>query len=236
MKWKYYIPHIWDKPYHVWEDIWMKPDDPNFQGNMGNMINLTIDALGALEDDDNEKVRKLAKYLKSTGKEYWAWPYPRGEFWEDNVSMIINVKHFTRDDVINYARIYLQLKGSQVSSFDEMTEEEAFRDVRKEDDFVENLSKGLSGFSVMFSFSQSLSIEEQNDLFMQFYTLAIESNELTFSGVKNLDGVWKGFVSSEMRNRGVTEEERSKVESWLNGEKEIIDLELGPITDGSEAP
>jgi len=48
MKWKYHIPHIWDSPREVWEDIWLLPDDPNYK--RGESIWLTIDAFGEASD------------------------------------------------------------------------------------------------------------------------------------------------------------------------------------------
>jgi DNA-binding transcriptional regulator YiaG len=43
MKWKYYIPHVWDDERYSWEDFWLRPCDPDFSGK--NII-LTIETLG----------------------------------------------------------------------------------------------------------------------------------------------------------------------------------------------
>jgi hypothetical protein len=43
MKWKYYMPAEWNpNERHTWEDIWLLPDDENYDGGS---VWLTVDSL-----------------------------------------------------------------------------------------------------------------------------------------------------------------------------------------------
>lgn len=44
MKWKYYIPHVWESPESrtVWEDVWLLPEDGS---NDGKSYWFTLNAL-----------------------------------------------------------------------------------------------------------------------------------------------------------------------------------------------
>ena len=131
MDWKFYIPHQWDKPTTHWEDIWLWPVEKTINGNMGQKINLTVDALGHLLKNNDKDVVDLANSLSLEDKAYWIWPYPNIE-WGDDVSMIVNCSAFSKPELLHYARIYLENKGYTVHDLVESSEEDAFAEIRND--------------------------------------------------------------------------------------------------------
>ena len=105
MKWKYHIPHEWDTPRTVGEDVWLLPDDPDYKGNS---IWLTIDALGDSSDpshgSEREEFQKEA--LEKLGNK---------EFWIDNADMIIRVRDFNKEELLVWVKVWLTENGFTVS-------------------------------------------------------------------------------------------------------------------------
>ena len=137
MRWKYFIPHIWDQPLSFWEDIWLWPEDHEIKGNMGNKINLTIDALGHLSyiyGQGGDDGLQFTNRLKTDNQAYWIWPYPEGEAWTDEVSMIVNADEISIEDVIRCAKIYLKHMGYAVANLREASREKAFSNVAAQGD------------------------------------------------------------------------------------------------------
>jgi len=53
MNWRYCFPHVWETPRTTWEDVYLLPDDPDFQGPG---IHLRVVALGDPEDEEQRGV------------------------------------------------------------------------------------------------------------------------------------------------------------------------------------
>jgi len=109
MKWKYYIPAEW-KPdeRQTWEDVWLLPDDKTYHGGS---IWLTIDSLtSAVEYLSEEQMRSLK--------------VPAGGFHIDGTDMIVGVKDFTREEILNWTKVWLGESGFSVTELFEGTFED----------------------------------------------------------------------------------------------------------------
>ena len=109
MKWKYYIPHEW-KPdeRQTWEDVWLLPDDRNYHGES---IWLTIDSLtSAVEYLSEEQIQKAAVQAEC--------------FYINGTDMLVGVEGFSRDEILNWAIVWLKESGFRVTGLIEGTLEE----------------------------------------------------------------------------------------------------------------
>lgn len=95
MNWKYHIPHVWDSPRVVWEDIWLLPDDPNYEGES---IWLTVDALGdtASPTQDPKRAEFQKEALKKLGDR---------QYWIDSANMIVRAKDFTKAELLRWVKV-----------------------------------------------------------------------------------------------------------------------------------
>ena len=133
MDWYFYSPDAWDDGGHTWANIWLWPLEGEIAENMGNKINLTINALDSVLASPDSREHALAKRLKASNQPYWIWPYPDADWWEDDVAMIVDVSAFQLIDVPRYAKAYLEARGFSVNSIRQATHDEAFLDADTED-------------------------------------------------------------------------------------------------------
>jgi hypothetical protein len=105
MNWKYYIPHVWDTPRTVWEDIYLLPDVPDPEPQS---IWLTIDALGDAADlahgSERAEFQRIA--LARLGDR---------EFWIDGAEMIVRARDFSQEELLGWARVWLTEQGLPVA-------------------------------------------------------------------------------------------------------------------------
>ena len=116
MKWKYHIPAEWNPDErHTWEDVWLLPDDGNYQGES---VWLTIDSLTS-----------AAEYL--TEEELPKRRIEKGEFSIDGTDMVVGVEDFSKDDLLHWVIVWLGESGFPDSELVEATFEE-FKDTNDE--------------------------------------------------------------------------------------------------------
>lgn len=89
MNWKYYIPHEWESDRCAWEDIWLMP---SIHAVSSQSYWLTIDAASYI-DDEQKQALGSSPYLIN------------GD------DMVVNADNFSKDELLEYARIWLSEKG-----------------------------------------------------------------------------------------------------------------------------
>lgn len=114
MKWKYYIPHVWESPEDrtLWEDVWLLPDDGR---NGGKSYWFTLNALtfGAAgidgeypQDPDDPLVgfggSKLVKEMNLGllgDRDYFITP---------KLDMVARVDNFNLHELLDWTRIFIR--------------------------------------------------------------------------------------------------------------------------------
>jgi hypothetical protein len=109
MRWKYYTPAVC-KPDErkTWEDVWLLPDDETYHGAS---IWLTIDSLTS-----------AVEYLSE--EEIQSPEVEAGGFHIDGTDMLVSVKDFSREEILNWAKVWLSESGFSVTELIEGTFEE----------------------------------------------------------------------------------------------------------------
>jgi|ERR1051325_482916 hypothetical protein len=116
MKWKYYIPAEWKSDERqTWEDVWLLPDDETYHGAS---IWLTIDSLTS-----------AVEYLSE--EEIQSPEVEAGSFHIDGTDMLVGVKDFSREEILNWTKVWLSESGFSVTELIEGTFEE-FEDTNAE--------------------------------------------------------------------------------------------------------
>lgn len=114
MKWKYYIPHVWDSPEDktLWEDVWLLPEDGS---NGGKSYWFTLNALsfgaagveGEYPVDPNDPlcgfggstlVREMNLRLLGD-KEYFITP---------KLDMVARVENFNLHELLEWTRVLIR--------------------------------------------------------------------------------------------------------------------------------
>ena len=113
MKWKYYIPHVWDSPEDrtMWEDVWLLPEDGSNDGKSYwfTLNALTFTAAGIEgeypEDPDDpfgfglgERVREVNLRLLGD-KDY---------FITSLLEMVARVDDFNRSELLEWTRVFIR--------------------------------------------------------------------------------------------------------------------------------
>ena len=116
MIWKYYIPHDWQgSSTCVWEDVWLIPAPGQMLRGLefGESLWFTVDALGRPEDSifPNEHEDALAELGDK--------PYVI-----EASDMIVKAERLTKEDVLKWAKVWLEHEGFEVTGFEESTLEE----------------------------------------------------------------------------------------------------------------
>jgi hypothetical protein len=109
MNWKYHIPHVWNTTRTVWEDVYLLPDLPDHESES---IWLTIDALGDAADpahgSDREEFQREA--LEKLGDK---------EDWVGGADMIIRARDFSKEELLQWVKVWLRESGFPVASLEE---------------------------------------------------------------------------------------------------------------------
>jgi hypothetical protein len=109
MRWKYYIPAEW-KPdeRQTWEDVWLLPDDETYDGDS---IWLTIDSLtSAVEYLSEEEIKSSEVHA--------------GDFHIAGTDMLVGVKDFSREEILDWTKVWLSESGFSVTGLIEGTYED----------------------------------------------------------------------------------------------------------------
>src|ERR1700694_1901823 len=136
MNCKYYIPHVWNVPRTLWEDIWLMPENKH---DFERSIWLTIDALGdtsaTTERPDRIKFQEMA--LTKLGS---------SEFWIEGTDMIVRTNDFNREEFLSWARVWLVTTGFEVTELIEGSFTE-FKNTNRHATIIGSLSEADFGDS-----------------------------------------------------------------------------------------
>ncbi|XYH97723.1 hypothetical protein ACMHYB_59885 [Sorangium sp. So ce1128] len=112
--WKYCLPHIWDHPRQVWEDVYLLPDDP---GYAGPGLHLTVDAFGNALDPSHgsDRAEFQAEALAQLGD---------AEFRINGSEMLLRQEDFSREELLSWVRVWLAHNGFPVGQLREVPAEE----------------------------------------------------------------------------------------------------------------
>jgi len=124
MKRKYYIPAEWNPDErHTWEDVWVMPDDENYEGES---IWLTVDSLTS-----------AAEYLQEEER-----PVPQveiGQFSIDSADILVGAKDFSKEELLHWVEVWLKESGFSVSELIEAT----FEDLKNTNDEARATAQAL---------------------------------------------------------------------------------------------
>jgi hypothetical protein len=114
MRWKYFIPHVWNRTRQAWEDIYLLPADELYKGQA---LWLTVDALGDRTNVEHGTDREefQVEALKKLGDR----PYLI-----DGADMIVRSADFSMDELLDWVRIWLRENRLTVTDLVEASVEE----------------------------------------------------------------------------------------------------------------
>src|SRR5262249_13236025 len=94
MHWHYHFPHVWEHPRYDWEDVWLRPDDPNCYGLA---YNLTVQGL-----DNVHSPALLQSLREEVNARFWA--VCEDDFhWE----MTVRAADFSADELLDRVDLFL---------------------------------------------------------------------------------------------------------------------------------
>ncbi|MGD9244302.1 MAG: hypothetical protein PVH36_05175 [Desulfobacterales bacterium] len=130
MKWKYHIPHVWERERQVWEDIYLMPLDKNWKEGS---IHLTIDALGNIENPEHGDEREeFQKEFKEKLEEE--------NYYISGADMIVNSEDFNKKELIDWVIVWLKEQNLPVSELIEAPIED-FAETNEHAKMVSELKK-----------------------------------------------------------------------------------------------
>ena len=133
MQWKYHIPHQAQTGSHsVWEDIYLLPD---IEAGETPSIWITIDTLGSLESPDHswtpEEFQDAQALLGDAN------------YHIHETDMLVRGTTFTRSEVVDWAKVWLEHTGFTVTTMVEAPLEE-FTETNEHASFVASLKAKLN--------------------------------------------------------------------------------------------
>lgn len=115
MKWFYYIPHVWEssEDRHVWEDVYLLPK--NAPEGMES-IWFTIDALGDVNNplSGSDRAEFQRELLATLATDQWHIA---------GTDMLVRATDFSREELLNYVRIWLEASNLPCDELIESTYE-----------------------------------------------------------------------------------------------------------------
>jgi hypothetical protein len=108
MIWRYYIPHLWEQERQAWEDVYLLPDNKEYDADA---IWLTIDAVGFYDEQ-----QRLEAEQKLGGRAYHI----------DGTDMIVQAEDFTKPELLEWVSLWLAQHDLPVTALVE-SEYEAFQ-------------------------------------------------------------------------------------------------------------
>lgn len=101
MIWKYYIPAVWKSDRAVWEDVFLLPNDPEYDGQA---LWLTIDTLGYYEGDEREEaVAQLDHQLYAI----------------DGTDMLVRAESFSKRELLDWVSLWFEENDVEFSGLKE---------------------------------------------------------------------------------------------------------------------
>lgn len=85
------------------------------------------------------------------------------------------------------------------------------------------------GFEIFTELKPDLS-ENDFDKFLDDFIDEIENEKLSFGGGGNRE-IWQGFVTSDEKYTSPTEEQKEKIQKWLESRDEVGDIKIGEFRD-----
>jgi hypothetical protein len=121
MIWYYYIPHLWEEERVVWEDVYLMADINPEHKQLWIDIDkglpslwLTVDGLASEEFHDQDD-----EFLDETEKE--DLEHCGVVIRLDTGDMIVNTQDFNKKELLEWAKLYLQVRGHTVNEMKEGT-------------------------------------------------------------------------------------------------------------------
>lgn len=122
MNWKYFIPHKWDSDQATWEDIYLRPMEKPHEKALCVSINskrmITIEEL--LREEELQWRRDILAYLN------------RHSYLIEGSEMYVSREAFDLDQLLKFAKIYLESKGFKDPKLFEGSYEEVIEEVEKD--------------------------------------------------------------------------------------------------------
>ena len=101
MIWKYYIPAVWESERAVWEDVFLLPNDPEYDGQA---LWLTIDALGYYEGTERaEAEAQLDHQLYAI----------------DGTDMVVRAESFSKRELLDWVSLWFEENDVEFSGLKE---------------------------------------------------------------------------------------------------------------------
>jgi hypothetical protein len=114
MIWKYFIPHTWRSDRALWEDVYLLPDDARYEGRA---LWLTIDAYG--DPTDPELSEGRAEF-----QAYAERQLAGRDFCIEGTDMIVKQCDFTKEELLDWVRVWLRENQLPVTDLQEGTPQE----------------------------------------------------------------------------------------------------------------
>jgi hypothetical protein len=111
MNWKYYIMHSFKDDWRMkWAELYIIPDDPSYNGEA---LWVTIDCIGESprhKGEDEVKFHKEAKKLLGDADYRVCEEDEMGDS-----DMLINAEDFSKDEFLEYVKIWIKKNGFQIT-------------------------------------------------------------------------------------------------------------------------
>jgi hypothetical protein len=140
MKWKYYIPHVWDSPEEksTWEDVFILPEKKPESGTERKSVWVTVDALGLPNEEDSVRMEAFKSFSFKLGEKDHYIDRDQGD-------MIVRTESFNLKELLEYIKIFIEETfGDDHPEFSEGTVDD-FRGTHPHIDFLESLGKSSDG-------------------------------------------------------------------------------------------
>jgi len=140
MKWKYFIPHVWDSTEDktTWEDVFVLPEKKPGPGTERKSVWVTVDALGLPDREDSERMETFKNFSSKLGEKDHYIDRDQGD-------MIVRAESFNLKELLGYIEIFIrETFGDDRPELSEGTVED-FRGTHPHIDFLESLGKSADG-------------------------------------------------------------------------------------------
>ena len=113
MVWQYYIPHVWNKPTTIWEDIYLVPMDKSIRSKA---LHLTVEAIDEDTCENHGLNQEEFRTLLRT-------KLPKDGYFIEDDSLTAHSKPIRLDDLFHYAKLWLGSIGYDCTEFEEVSYE-----------------------------------------------------------------------------------------------------------------
>jgi hypothetical protein len=120
MNWRYYFPHVWEEPRTCWEDVWLRPDDPNFTG-LAYYITVESFAYLTANAEEDADFAELERLRAETGTLLWVRSYDGSA---KRLEVRVRAEDFSWDELVEWTLLFLLRQGERVDTLEKMGEAE----------------------------------------------------------------------------------------------------------------